>query len=273
MSILNIGGRDISLRRQGQGPLVVCLHSSSSHSGQFKPLIDALSDRYEVVAPDLHGYGRSAKLPQDGQPWYQHDVKIVEALLSENNDPVHLVGHSLGGAVACIAAMRSPDRIKSLTMIEPVLFMLLEQSGNPLISEGHFATAKVHGNLMLNRPEAAARDFVDFWPGEGTFERTPPHVREYVVATIDRVADDWAGMVPIPPEAPSLQDLSKLTMPVQLIRGGQSRPSARAIVDLLAERVPHALLTEVPEAAHMAAATHPELINPHVLSFIHANTD
>ncbi len=268
MAELTIEGRNIALRERGTGSTVICLHSSSSHSGQFKPLIEALCSDHSVVAPDMHGYGRSASLPRDGLPWFVHDLKIVEALLERESGKVHLVGHSLGGALSCMAALKWPDRIASLTMIEPVLFMFLEQARHPLRVEGHWATTMVHGNLMLNRKADAARSFMNFWSGPGAYEAAPEHVQSYVMETVDRVADDWAGMVAVPPEAPSLDDLSRLNMPCQLICGGKTRDSARAIVDLLVDRVPNAQFVEISDAAHMAAATHPELVNPYILNFV-----
>lgn len=257
-----IGGAlsGINVRRAGDtGPLVVCLHCSASHSGQFKPYFEALSDRFRLVAPDLHGYGRSRALPGDGQPWYAHDAGIVAALVAaEAPAKVHVVGHSLGGATAFYAARKlGSDRLASLTMIEPVLFGLLDEAGDPLALDGAGSGAQVAGYLRLGRADLAARSFVEFWSGPGAWDALPEDTRAYVTAVIPRVADDWAGMLPWLPEQASIADCAALNMPVQLIRGSATRASAAAIIDLLHRAMPWATLAELDGADHMAAVTQP----------------
>ncbi|GGE43389.1 alpha/beta fold hydrolase [Actibacterium pelagium] len=273
MNTLNIADQQINYRRSGNGPPVLCLHCSSSHSGQFKPLIQSLQDRFTVFAPDVHGYGGSDAFPKDGNPWFYHDLKVIEALLEQFTEPAHIVGHSLGGALGYMAAQRWPDRFKSVTLIEPVLFMLLAQANSPFIAEGHYATSMVHGHLHLKLPEEAARSFMDFWADEGAFDAAPEHVQDYVVATVSRVADDWAGMLPNLPGTPKLEAVSQLTLPTLLMRGGATRRSAAAIVELLSERLPNAQLVEMEGMTHMAAATHPGVVNPHILQFIDAQSN
>lgn len=221
-----------------------------------------------MIAPDLHGYGRSDPLPKDRDPWFSHDLKIIDALTDGLTEPAHLVGHSMGGALGFMAALKWPDRFKTVTLIEPVLFMFLTQAGNALIAEGHYATSMVHGYLHMKRPEQAARAFMDFWAEEGAFDAAPEHVQAYVTATISRVADDWAGMLPGLPGSPQLDEVSKMALPTLLMRGGATRPSASAIVGLMSERLPNAQLIDIPDVSHMAAATEPNLVNLYILEFI-----
>jgi len=50
-------------REAGTGQGVVCVHSSASSSGQWRALMDRLSDGFRVIAVDLYGYGKSAAWP------------------------------------------------------------------------------------------------------------------------------------------------------------------------------------------------------------------
>ena len=72
-----------------------------------------------MFAPDFHGYDQSEPLPQDGRPYFQHDTAIVNELLDALDAPAHLVGHSLGGTIAVRVALKRPDDVASLTLIEP----------------------------------------------------------------------------------------------------------------------------------------------------------
>ena len=58
-----LDGTAVNYRDAGDGPPVILLHSSSSHSGQWRQMSDALQDRYRVLTPDSHRYGQSGALP------------------------------------------------------------------------------------------------------------------------------------------------------------------------------------------------------------------
>lgn len=59
MSIEPVSPSHLSARTQGAGDLVVCLHSSAGTHAQWQGLAQALSPRWQVLAPDFHGHGRS----------------------------------------------------------------------------------------------------------------------------------------------------------------------------------------------------------------------
>ena len=269
MPVMSVAGRSIHYREAGRGPLVIALHASSSHSGQWKPFMEAVQDRFHVIAPDLHGYGRSDPLPDDGRSFHAHDAGIAEVLIRRDG-PAHIVGHSLGGAIGLAVARRSVA-VASLTMIEPVLFGLLSEAGHPGGNDPNVVHEFIIRTLREGDLRKAARGFVAFWSGEEAFDAMPPHVQDYVTATIERVAADFAGLLPDSDDPLTIGDAARLTVPVHLICGGETRPSARAIVDLLSSTVPGAVRTDVPGAAHMAAATDPGLIIPHIAAFLDAN--
>lgn len=270
MNRIQVNSSQIALRRAGEsGPPVICLHCSSSHSGQYKPLLAELAPRYRLVAPDLHGYGQSDPLPHDGQPWFVYDRAMVGALLDQfPGEKVHLVGHSLGGVTAFFASREWPERIASLTLIEPVLFSLLAEAGLDEVAEGYRTSSEVQGYLRLKMPERAAQYFVDFWSGKGAWTALDDGTRRYITDTVDRVADDWTGVLVDLPEQAGISDCSAFGMPVQLIRGGASRASARAIIGLLAEALPGAEFHDVPGVDHMAPVARPDLINPLIVRFL-----
>ena len=74
----------------------------------------ALADAYEVVLLDRRGYGAS---PSVEDPGWHHDV---DDLLAWIDGGAHLVGQSYGGVVCLLAAAERPERVRSLTVIEPV---------------------------------------------------------------------------------------------------------------------------------------------------------
>lgn len=109
-----IAGRD-------QAVPVVLLHGTMASSVFFFPLMRQLPRRFRPVAIDLRGFGGSQALPVDaarGVRDYSDDV--LAALDELGLDQVHLVGWSLGGAVAAQATIDAPQRISSITLLAPI---------------------------------------------------------------------------------------------------------------------------------------------------------
>ena len=268
MATLDLGGYSVNVRDVGKGPPVILLHCSCSHSGQWKPLANAISDRYRVLAPDFLGYGLSDPLPRDDKPYFVHDTAIVSALLDAVDAPAHVVGHSLGGTIAARVALDRPDDVASLTLIEPVLFNLLEESRDPHRIE-HLEVANAMTVLIrFGEREHAARLFLDFWIGPDALDAMDRETREYTIRTIDRVVDDWHGISSYAPGALTLSDFRRLSSRTLLLCGGKTRRSAHRISNMLNEVIPDTIYRELEQAAHMAPITHAEDVNEVIVEFI-----
>ena len=268
MPTLDVGGNRVNYRVSGSGVPVILLHSSSSHSGQWKALMEDLSENYRFFAPDLHGFGRSSPLPDDGQPYFVHDVAMLQAFVDLAGEPVHLVGHSLGGTVAAHAVLARPEQALSLTLIEPVLFNLIEEIGDPRVSD---YLELVHAMLVLDRfqeYERSAGLFLDYWIGPGALAQLEPETRDYVVGTISRVADDWLGISQHTPGQCRVADFAGISMPALLVCGERTRSAARAIVECLLKTIPEAEYREIPAAGHLSPITHPEAVNKVIAGFL-----
>jgi pimeloyl-ACP methyl ester carboxylesterase len=104
---------------------IVLLHCSGSSGAQWRALASRLDGRYRVIAPDLIGYGAAAGWSGRGRFSLACEAAAVRSLIGRVREPVHLVGHSYGGAVALHLARTRPDLLKSLALLEPSAFHLL----------------------------------------------------------------------------------------------------------------------------------------------------
>jgi len=105
----------------GKAPPVLLLHSSAASRRQWRSFVEAESVRRRCLAPDLIGYGETAD--RQGRVFSMaQEMEVVDSLRALAGGPVHLVGHSYGGAVAAAYAQAHADQVLSLTLIEPVLF-------------------------------------------------------------------------------------------------------------------------------------------------------
>ena len=111
MPRIRIGQAGIAVREAGGlGAPVVLLHGSASSSGQWRALAERREGRFRVLAPDLHGHGGSDPWPGPAPLALDDDAAIVAALAEREGEPVHLVGHSYGAAVAAAPARGHPRR-------------------------------------------------------------------------------------------------------------------------------------------------------------------
>lgn len=98
-------------------PKVVLLHGWMDVSASFQFLVDELEQNWDVYAPDWRGYGMTDWGKSDCY-WYPDYLADLDYLLDAIGDPVHLIGHSLGGNVACMYAGVRPQRITKLVNLE-----------------------------------------------------------------------------------------------------------------------------------------------------------
>lgn len=100
------------------GATIVLLHGFGGSHSTWTDIQPALARDATVIAYDLPGHGRSIEYPGAGPATLA--AKAVAADLSARGiDRVHLVGHSMGGAIATLIAMRSPEKVASLTLLAP----------------------------------------------------------------------------------------------------------------------------------------------------------
>jgi pimeloyl-ACP methyl ester carboxylesterase len=116
---LDIRGLRYHVRRwPGAGaPKMVLLHGWMDVSASFQFVVDALRGEWDIYAPDWRGYGLTEWGKSDCY-WFPDYIADLDFLLDAIGAPVHLVGHSLGGNVACLYAGVRPERVAKLVNLE-----------------------------------------------------------------------------------------------------------------------------------------------------------
>ena len=266
MATVRVGGSDIAYSDEGQGPPVVLLHGGGSNRRQWKPLAALLADRYRVIAPDLHGHGDSSPWSQAAAPALADFGAIVRAVTAGIDGRAHVVGHSGGGAFALAHALRNPDAVASLVLIEPTLTHLLLLAGRETAWQEVHAVGTRHGELIARGEiEACADVFLPYWIGQSAWDATPPDRRAAIVATMPTVAHFWRATFA---ETTPLDAYAAITAPVLLMRGTQTSRASHEIVDLLGDILPNATLVEIEKAGHRSPLTHAEEVNAAIAAFL-----
>lgn len=102
------------------GPPVMLLHGLSDCWQTFLMQIPFLYPYYTLYAPDLRGHGDSGRADSYKIVDYADDIKKLLDMLFQQ--PVSLIGHSLGAAIALYLAAMHPEKCKSVTLIDPFVF-------------------------------------------------------------------------------------------------------------------------------------------------------
>ena len=266
MPVIKAGAFDLEYSDTGAGPAVILIHSSASGLRQWRALVERLRDRYRVIAVNLFGYGNTSPWPGMRPLTDADQAELVAAAAALASEPVALVGHSLGGAVALEAAAQLGNRVRVLVAFEPILFGHLKTHGPASAYDEIAKLARRYGELaQAGDWNAAGELFVDYWTGAGTWAAMPDERRQNTMAMLPPVVHEWdmatTGLRP-------LEGWRAITAPVHLIHAADTRAPTRAIVELLAKAYPDWHVDEVPSGGHMAPLTRPDLVNPLIVAAI-----
>jgi pimeloyl-ACP methyl ester carboxylesterase len=254
-------------REIGAGPGVVCLHSNASSSSQWRALMDRLAPHFHVLAADSYGAGRGPAWPTHRPIMLRDEVELLDPVFARAADPFALVGHSYGAAVALVAAVTHPERVRALALYEPTLFALVDaESPPPNDADGiRGAVASAAAALDARDPAGAARIFIDFWMGDRAWERTPEPRRSSIAESVVNIGG-WAHA--LFGEPTSLHSFAALDVPVLLLTGTESPASSLAVAKLLARVLPRLEAVDFEGLGHMGPVTHPELVNEAIGRFL-----
>ncbi|MFS4580595.1 alpha/beta fold hydrolase [Phaeobacter sp. C3_T13_0] len=249
----------------GSGPRqVLGVHCSLAHSGAWRGLATVLEDQVTFASFDMLSHGRSPDWDGDGLLQLRNaeaGFALIEAESLAKDGPIDLVGHSFGATVALAMAQMRPDLVRSLVMVEPVLFSLATAED----TEDPEALETLRRNHMMVREtylggdiEQATRLFNRAWgAGNSKWSDLPESARDAMVRSFPavmacdtQVYEDMLGVL-------NPERLALLTMPCLLIYGGQTQPIMHEVIRALAGRLPNAKCARIDRAGHMLPITHP----------------
>lgn len=266
MPVIKAGTFDLDYVDTGSGAAVILIHSSASGRRQWRQLIESLQGRYRVISVNLFGYGKTSPWPGTRPLSAGDQAELVAAAAALAPEPVALVGHSLGGAVALEAAATLADRVRVVVAFEPILFGHLKAHG-PAGAYGEIAAiARRYGELaQASDWNAAGEWFIDYWAGAGTWAAMSDERRQNTMAMLPPVVHEWqmatSGLRP-------LEGWHTIRAPVHVIHASDTRTPTRAVVALLAKTYPQWHVHEVRSGGHMAPLSRPDLVNPLIAAVI-----
>lgn len=251
-----INGIDIYFERHGEaGEPLVFVHGYTGDITDWRHQIEPFSKDYQLLIFDDRGHGKS-EAPRDRTSYsIEQMADDSEALMAEVGfERYHLLGHSMGGAIAQEIALRSPGRLLSLTLEDTA----------PLFD--------LSGNEML-RKMSAARNQIAETQGMGALSQwkspfpIPPHMsaerQAEVAERLGRMSVDafigaqaglnsWTG---------AIDRLPSIVAPTLVIVGDLDFAPLIHASKKMAKAIPNAALEVIPETGHSPQYERPELFN------------
>ena len=118
MPFATIDGQPLHYLDQGQGSVVVLGSSYLWDQSMWAPQIDALSEHYRVIVPELWGHGQSGRLPEGMNSLDDLSRQTLALMDHLEIDCFNLVGLSVGGMWGARLALAAPERVKSLVLMD-----------------------------------------------------------------------------------------------------------------------------------------------------------
>lgn len=223
---------------------VVLLHSAVGDSRLWRHQVEALSPHFEVVAPDLPGFGET---PEPTEPF--SFVDVVAAHL-----PAALVGNSMGGRVALETALAYPDDVSKLVLVA---------AGQPAwdwSTQMRDYWAEEEAAVEDGDLDRATQVNLDFWVKPEHHDEVRPQTRRLL--ELQTAHEEPALLWPEP------RPLATLAIPTLVVVGDDDKPDFKAIAKHLAEQIPNAELAVVAGAGHVVGLDQPEELNALLLEFL-----
>jgi pimeloyl-ACP methyl ester carboxylesterase len=255
MPILEGREHRVSYVEVGSGEQVVLVHCGPGTAAQWRQVCEALKDAYRLLAVNLHGVGETSVWDGPGGLTLDDEARLLRELIASAGPPVHLVGHSYGGAVSIRVALTGPLSLRSLTLIEPMIYPLLRSAGEDAlytetmrVGEAFLAAAK------QDAAEEAWKQFTDYYNGAGAWAALPESARTGLLARTAVTIQRWHALMSNPTSA---EDCRRLRVPTVVLCGDRTSNPERRMSEIVASVIPGCRIAFIEGAGHMSPLTHP----------------
>ena len=236
---------------RGEGTAVVLTHGSFMDHTMFAPQIEALEDRYRIIA-----YNHRARTDRWAETYDLGDLaNDCRHVLDERGiEKCVLGGMSMGGFMAFEFARMWPERLHGLILIDTKAGPFDREQRENILRD--YGKADVDGLLPHDVAEVAvARCF-----GATTIERNPELVAH--ARSVYNEVRSWLG------KADNRPDLANIDVPALILHGEEDSIFPMSIAEELEAGIPNARLVAIPLAGHTANLEQPEVCNEAIRGFL-----
>lgn len=230
MPEVRANGIRLYYEEHGSGEPILCIHGTSSSAMVWREAaIEALSRLGRTIVYDRRGCTRSERPEPYDTSVVQHAEDAAALLEALDGTPAVVIGRSYGGETAVELALRHPDSVRALVLLEAAALTLDDEA------------MVWAGGLRLMVDEAAARSiasvaetFLREVLGDAAWESFPEPLQQMFTENSPAILAEFRG----PWLEATVEDLSRIAVPTLLVSGLESPPAFRRITELMAEAIP-----------------------------------
>jgi 3-oxoadipate enol-lactonase len=256
-------GVRVSLIEAGSGETVLFVPGADGIKESFRYQLPAFAERYRAVDADLRGEFS----PDDTFDRFVEDlVELTDAL---DTGPVHLLGQSLGGAVAMRFAARHPERVRTLVLVNTLYRVSYEHVG---LNRSALVPLAMATTRYL--PTALARAAARLWSREAVwvFDDSPgsENVVDYALWTGSRTVRPGVGRhrVDLLRGLDLRPELGDIRAPTLVVKGPRDAYCPPLWSQEIAALIPDATYVEIPGTGHCSHVSMPGAFNRLVLDWL-----
>ncbi|MCU1393999.1 MAG: hydrolase (pyridoxal phosphatase) Cof [Ilumatobacteraceae bacterium] len=247
------------VRTGGGGPPVVLLHGLMGSGACWSPLAEALEGEFDVVMPDARGHGGSSA-PESGYLYDDLAGDVLDMVRDLDLSRPVLVGHSMGGMTAAVAAQCSGGNLRGLVLIDPTFISpeLQREVWASDVAEQHrralgLTTSELVADALARHPHRRA-DIIER-QAEARLHTSPS-----------------AFEVLKPPNPEFRAVAGAIEVPTVIVIGDSGVVSLELAVEL-SQHNPRITVEQIPNAGHGLPFDQPEQLERVVLSFLRGLSD
>jgi pimeloyl-ACP methyl ester carboxylesterase len=273
MTLYNINGQQIHVHEEGSptGKVALLIHGWGSSWYAVSPLLPLLRQRYRCLAVDLPGYGASPHGP--GRTTIAGYADLLTSLIGEvTTQPVVLVGHSMGGMISLMIALKRPELVERMVLLCPTVsghlsllinltllpFVVLERFPLTNVIVGVFEPLVGITDRLLRAPLFADRTDIS----NEDYERIKADTRRRDQGRIR--AECFRAMR----ENDLRGKLGPIDIPSLVIWGMEDNTVPLRDASVVAREWPQADLRVIPNAGHWPQFETPEITERYVRAFL-----
>ena len=250
-----VGNLDIAYLRNQEvsaGDTIVMIHGFGANKDNWTRLAGHLTDDFNVYAIDLPGHGDSSKPLDIGYRLEDQAGYVARILDALSVDEAHVMGNSMGGAIAALYAANQPDKVKSVVLFSPAGILEYESELVKLVMEGD--------NPLIPKQPGDFKRLMDFalekepfipWPILGVMEERAIANREVNEVIFAAIRD--AGF-----ESDFRNAITRIKAPVLVVWGKEDRVINYRNGEIFVAAIPDAWLEVMEGIGHAPMLEAPE---------------
>ena len=256
----DVNGAHIHYERSGSGLPLFLLHAGVADSRMWGPQVPDFAQHFDVITPDIRGYGNSTLPAAEWSP----RGDLLELIDQLHLEPVHLLGCSIGGGIALDFALDHPEHLSKLVLVGPAVSGLGDDPRHEHLFDEAAAAEKSKDLDRMN--EADMHLWLDGQRPKGHVAE--PLRRLFLDMNRNNLKVDWSAAPETRLNPPAAKRLGELTAPTLIIVGEKDLEPIQDAVNLLVSSIPGASQAVIKDAAHLPNLEHPEEFNRIVLEFL-----